>query len=79
MPRWLVLLVIAGTTWVALTIYSQGVERAFGGVLADLGLPRWEPAANHPASDRPEDAFQRAWNKSEQRVEQGMAKESRGR
>jgi hypothetical protein len=75
MPRWLVIAVIACTTWIGLTIYTQGVERAFGGVFAHLGLPSWEPAANHPTSDRPEDAFQRAWNKSERRVERGMAKE----
>jgi hypothetical protein len=70
-----IILAMAVATWVGLTIYSQGIDQAFGGALAPRELPTWEPAANHATSDRPEDAFQRAWNKSEQRAERALARE----
>ena len=75
MARWVIIITMAFATWIGLTIYTEGIDRAFGGALAPRELPSWEPAANHPTSDRPEDAFQRAWNTSEKRVNRALAKE----
>ena len=75
MARWILLLALAGATWVGLTLYTEGVDRAFGGLFAPPEVPSWEPAANHPTSDRPEDAFQRAWNVSEKRVDEALEKQ----
>ena len=75
MSRWVFVLVIAGITWLALMAQDRGAsQRMFEGI-SNAEIPDWEPAANHPASDRPEDAFQRAWNKSEKRVHAAMAAE----
>ena len=76
MARWVIILAMAAATWVGLTIYTRGIDQAFGGALAPREIPKWEPAANYPVSDRPEDAFQRAWNKSEKQVERALASES---
>jgi hypothetical protein len=71
-----IILAIICATWVGLTIYAQGVDRTLGPFLAHFEIPSWEPAAGQPTPDRPEDAFQRAWNKSEERVHEAMAGES---
>jgi len=72
MPRWLFLLAIAGLTWLALTAYERGVAGRAWNSVANAELPDWEPAAEHPASDRPQDAFQRAWNSSERRARKAL-------
>ena len=76
MARWVIILAVTAATWVGLTVYTQGVDQTFGGVLARLAIPSWEPAARHPNSDRTEDAFQRAWNKSEERAQRALKKEA---
>lgn len=72
MPRWLFILAIAAVTWLVLTAHDRGVTQRAWNSLQSTELPEWEPAANHPASDRPEDAFQRAWNSSEKRVHKAI-------
>ena len=74
MTRWMIILAIAVVTWIGLTIYHEGTDRAFGGFIARIELPSWEPAANRSTPDRPEDAFQRAFNKSEDRVDHALEK-----
>ena len=76
MPRWLFILAIAAITWLALAAHDRGVTRQAWNTLTNTEIPDWEPAANHPTSDRPEDAFQRAWNTSEKRVHKALRKES---
>ena len=76
MARWVIILAFVCATWVGLTIYTQGFDRTLGPFLAQLEIPSWEPAASRPTSDRTEDAFQRAWNKSEKRTHEAMAGES---
>jgi hypothetical protein len=78
MTRWTIILAIAIATWVGLTIYHEGIDRAYGGFFAPREIPSWEPAANRPTPDRPEDAFQRAYNKSEGRVHRAMEKNEPG-
>jgi len=84
MPRWLFILAIAGLTWVALTLHERGVDRAVRNEIRNAEIPEWETAAERQATapqatDRPEDAFQRAWNKSERRVKSAMAREGGAR
>ena len=54
MTRWIIILAIAIATWVGLTIYHEGIDRAYGGFFAPREIPSWEPAANRPTPDRPE-------------------------
>jgi hypothetical protein len=72
MPRWLFIVAIAGITWLVLAAHDHGLTQRAWNSLADAELPNIEPAANHPASDRPQDAFQRAWNRSEKRVHKAL-------
>jgi len=73
--RWIILLAFAVATWIGLTIYHEGLDRAYGGLFAPREVPSWEPAANRATPDRAEDAFQRAFNTSEGRVHQALEKE----
>ena len=75
MPRWLFILAVAAITWIALTAYDRGVTQRAWNSVANAELPDWEPAAEHPASDRTEDAFQRAWNSSERRAREALARD----
>ena len=58
MARALAILVVLGALYVCLTVYSQGVDRAFGGAIAHLwkgdeSKLRWrdEPLPRRPAPD----------------------------
>jgi len=62
-------------TWLVLTAHDRGVTRRAWNSLANAELPDWEPAAEHAASDRTEDAFQRAWNSSERRTNEALRAE----
>jgi hypothetical protein len=46
--------------------------------MAEAEVPNWEPAAEHAASDRTQDAFQRAWNSSEKRARKALAENGGG-
>lgn len=72
MPRWLFILAIAAITWLALTAHETGLTHRAWNSVAETELPEWEPPAEHAASDRPEDAFQRAWNSSEKRAHEAL-------
>jgi hypothetical protein len=78
MPRWLFILAIAGLTWLALTAYERGVTERAWNSMAEAEVPNWEPAAEHAASDRTQDAFQRAWNSSEKRARKALAENGGG-
>jgi hypothetical protein len=49
-------------------VLREGPGRAFGGRLAGLAA-RFQAPAERESPDRPLDAFQRAWNRSEDRVD----------
>jgi hypothetical protein len=51
--------------WTAAEIYTNGLDGAFGGVLGSA----FEAPADRSTPDRAQDAFQRAYNSSERRVE----------
>ncbi len=56
--------------WTAVEVYSEGVGGAFGGLFSRLpGASSFEAPANRSTPDRAADAFQRAYNKSEERVD----------
>jgi len=64
------LLVLA--VWVGVELYVRGSDGAFGGLFAGgLGgaSAAFDAPGNRSTSDRTVDAFQRAYDKSEQRVE----------
>jgi len=75
MAHWRIILLIACATYAALTIYDAGLHREASLAVLDLKIWSWQPAANKPAANghpderRAEDAFQRAWNVSEKRVD----------
>jgi hypothetical protein len=57
MRRGLVMLLLLGAVWVAMTVHREGVDRAFGGVLARFASEgsahagATEPAPRRPAAD----------------------------
>jgi hypothetical protein len=69
-----IFLAIAFMTFAALYACDQGLSESTAQFLAKFELPDWEPAAEREVSDRPEDAFQRAWNSSELRAERALKK-----
>lgn len=68
------LLILA--VWVGVEVYNEGVDGAFDGLFVDgLGesMAMFDAPANRSTSDRTMDAFQRAYDKSEQRVDRLLA------
>jgi hypothetical protein len=55
----------------AVQVYREGADQAFGGVLGRFST-RFQAPADRETLDRPLDGFQRAWNKSEDRVDQQL-------
>lgn len=68
MQRLLVIALIACAVWAAGEVYEKGVDGAFGGLFARV-LPDLDPPAERRTPDRAADAFQRAWDRSEARVD----------
>lgn len=70
-----ILLIVVGI-WVGMTVYTEGTDRAFGGVFAFLGGSSAEP--EDPTADlrstpqRAGDAFERAYDASLDRIERGL-------
>ncbi len=54
--------------WVGLEVYTKGVGGAFGGIFANA----YEAPAERSTPDRAADALQRAYNKSEERVDRQL-------
>jgi len=54
--------------WGAVELYNNGIDGAFGGVFADAH----EAPAERSTPNRAADAFQRAYNKSEERVDRQL-------
>jgi len=70
MARWTIILLVACATYAALTIYDGGLHRKASRAVLDSKILNWQPVANRePDEHRAEDAFQRAWNVSEKRVD----------
>ncbi len=64
------ILLIAVAIWTGLEVYTEGVDGAFGGLFSRLpSASAVEAPATRSTPDRAADAFQRAYNKSEQRVD----------
>ncbi len=57
--------------WTGLEIYNHGLAGAFGGVLGSA----FEAPANRSTPDRAQDAFQRAYNTSEKRVDRALERD----
>jgi len=71
MQRIFGILFIVVAIWAAIEVYTKGTAGAFGGIFG-AGL---EAPANRSTPDRAADAFQRAYNKSEQRVDDQLGNE----
>ena len=76
MPRWLFILAIAGITWLVLDAFESGTPQQVKDSISNAQLPEWETAAERTIHDRPEDAFQRAWNSSEKRAHEALRRSS---
>jgi hypothetical protein len=67
----IVLMVIA--IWVAVTVYSEGVDRAFGGLFAgSLGSSTVDPAETRSTPERARQAVQRAHDESQDRFDRAL-------
>jgi hypothetical protein len=71
MGRLAALLLAILCVWAGVRLYREGADRAFGGVFARFGA-RLEAPARRETPDRAVDGFQRAWNKSETRVDRQL-------
>ena len=70
MGRIAVIGVMVLAIWVGLTVYNEGVDRAFGGLFAGFAdSSALDAPADRSTPDRAADAFQRAFDKSEKRVD----------
>lgn len=67
MGRIIALAFVVLAIWVGAEIYTKGVGGAFGGLLSSLDAP-----ADRSTPDRAADAFQRAYNTSEERVDRQL-------
>jgi hypothetical protein len=64
MGRIFAIALIVLAIWTGVEVYTKGVGGAFGGLLSSFDPPRDRSAPNRAA-----DAFQRAYNTSEKRVD----------
>jgi hypothetical protein len=71
-----IILIVVGI-WVGMTVYTEGTDQAFGGVFAFFGASSSEePAADARSTPRrAADAFQRAYDKSLERVDRSLGEE----
>ena len=69
MAKLLKIVLILLCVWTAVEVYSEGVDGAFGGLFAGFDSSVLDAPANRSTPDRAADAFQRAYNKSETRVD----------
>ena len=74
MHRLRIFLAIAVATFLALHALERGHFRSTVRALATIAPADWQPAAEREVTARPEDAFQRAWNSSENRVDRALEK-----
>lgn len=65
MGRLIALILIVLGIWVGVEVYTEGIGGAFGGIFAST----FEAPATRSTPDRAADAFQRAYNSSEERVD----------
>lgn len=77
MARRLGLVLIVLAVWTAVEIYNEGVDGAFGGLFAGY-TDAFDAPAGRSSPDRATDAFQRAYNKSESRVDALLEKQDPG-
>jgi len=75
-PIALILMVVG--IYTGIEIYNEGLHGAFGGALTRFSSALDAPA-ERGASDRSADAFQRAYDKSESRVEKLLDDQDPGR
>jgi len=74
MSRLIRMSLIVLVVWFAAEVYTKGVDGAFGGVLSSA----MEVRTDSSTTDRSADAFQRAYNKSESRVDQQLERGTPG-
>ena len=73
MGRVFVIALIVVAIWVGVTVFTQGADRAFGGLFAGtLGSPTSEATDTRSTPERAGDAFQRAYQESEDRVDRAL-------
>jgi hypothetical protein len=71
-----ILLILIGI-WVGLTVYQEGVDEAFGGAFAFFGSTpagslEADEEGRRPVTRRAAHAFQRAYDRSETRVDEAL-------
>jgi hypothetical protein len=67
----IVLMAIA--VWVAVTVYSEGTDRAFGGLFASSqGSSSLDSPAHRPTPERAREAVQRAFDESQDRFDRAL-------
>ena len=71
MERLFVISMIVAAIWAGAEVYTKGVDGAFGGIFASA----FEAPANRSTPDRAADAFQRAYDKSGDRVDEMLERQ----
>ena len=71
MGRLFAIVMIVLAIWVGAEVYTNGIDGAFGGLFASA----FEAPANRSTPDRAADAFQRAYNKSGDRVDRMLERQ----
>jgi hypothetical protein len=61
-------LIVVLAIWVGAEVSDRGVDGAFGGLFAGGSVAKTETLADRSTAHRTSDAFQRAYDKSESRV-----------
>jgi len=72
MGRLFGIVLIVAAVYVGIEVYQEGVSGAFGGIFAEIT----DPPASREDPNRALDAFQRAYNKSEERVARQLGPDS---
>jgi hypothetical protein len=73
MGKLFAIVLIAIAVWVGLTIYTEGTDQAFGGLFAgSSGSSTLDAPETRSAPRRAGDAFQRAYDASEDRVDRAL-------
>jgi hypothetical protein len=73
MGKVLAILLMVIAIWVAVTVYSEGADRAFGGLFAgSLGSSTVDAAETRSTPERARQAVQRAYDESQDRFDRAL-------
>jgi len=73
MGKLIAILLMVVAIWVGVTVFTEGADRAFGGLFGGLvGSSTGDAPANHSTPERARDSVQRAYDESGDRLDRAM-------